>query len=621
MHGINTKVQKAFRDSEVGTCSYCDHSCTYGRVGQWYYNEGNSPQPCNAKHPCLCTKQEGLTLTPNTCLACPDGHACNGEVATKCNTNTEYVLNNVCTQCETGHRCDGNTMTKCSDAQYETSYRCFNCPPGHECNGTSKSQCSTTQYVKNNACTACPSGHQCNGAYAAACDAAQYVVNNACTACPNGHECDGTAKTACNTQNQYVVATPRQGFHEITSGVCCTNAVSTYHAANFHYCAKGVSRPCNSKQEGKMTHLWGRHICKADAFEKHAHPLDITGLKNLEPTYEQCKQYAESKHGAGTTVQKAFRDSEVGMCSYCDHSCTYGRVGQWYYNEGNSPQPCNAKHPCVCLNEASDVPQTTYTCTACPPNHMCDGHSAVPDLVWSGSDLAEDVKNMANGANTNLAAGTFVWKSTVNCGHNGEQTITLTGAGKDKTVLDAQSLRTHFVLGHGCNLVLRDLALHNGKSSGSGHGQYGGAIRAMDTVTIDATNVEFKNNEAVGGSGSGGAVYLAGSSCTGTFTGCSFISNKAGDGGGAVFLSSASATFTGCTFNENYCPNSGGAVWAGHAPAHVTFKDNSFSGNSVVHYGRTLSSYWGAKATIQSGNSFGGGCFTYDGGSIEGSCS
>lgn len=228
---------------------------------------------------------------------------------------------------------------------------------------------------------------------------------------------------------------------------------------------------------------------------------------------------------------------------------------------------------------------------------------------------------MADGDTINLAAGTFAWTKTITCGYFVTKTITITGAGKGQTVLDAQSARTHIFMGKGCNLVLRDLTLANGRSSGNGHGQYGGAIRAFSDTTIDATNVEFKNNEATNLSGSGGAVYLA--SCTATFTDCSFTSNKAGGSGGAVFLTSASATFTGCTFKDNYAPNSGGAVCIWHsAPSPVTFKSgNTFTGNKVVHHGPTLSSYWGAKAVIESGNSFGGGCFTWDGGTIEGSCS
>jgi hypothetical protein len=131
-----------------------------------------------------------------------------------------------------------------------------------------------------------------------------------------------------------------------------------------------------------------------------------------------------------------------------------------------------------CTNSGKNTPAPTAAPTAAP---------------WAGSDLAADVGRMADGATINLAAGTFAWKSQVAC--NGK-TLTLTGAGKTATVLDAGGARRFFSLGSGCSLSLRGMTLHNGKSSGSDLNSFGGAINVKDGASLDARDVEFKDNSA-----------------------------------------------------------------------------------------------------------------------------
>jgi hypothetical protein len=92
-----------------------------------------------------------------------------------------------------------------------------------------------------------------------------------------------------------------------------------------------------------------------------------------------------------------------------------------------------------------------------------------------------------------MGAGTHAWSSEVTCAG---KTITLAGAGKGATILDAGGARRFFTLNSGCTLVLRALSLRNGKTSGSGWDSYGGAILAKSGSTLSARDVEFKGNSA-----------------------------------------------------------------------------------------------------------------------------
>jgi hypothetical protein len=107
----------------------------------------------------------------------------------------------------------------------------------------------------------------------------------------------------------------------ITSGTCC--GVDRYIWGDYTYSAlnNGIHYQYPA---------WGRHIC-AEA-----------SVTNLEPTFAQCEAHAVKTNGPSTTVMKAHRDSEVGMCSF------WKSRNQWYYNEANTPLPCSEDHPCFC---------------------------------------------------------------------------------------------------------------------------------------------------------------------------------------------------------------------------------------------------------------------------------
>jgi len=209
--------------------------------------------------------------------------------------------------------------------------------------------------------------------------------------------------------------------------------------------------------------------------------------------------------------------------------------------------------------------------SSCPIGEHREGCTATSDGQCTHVGVALDVAQMRHGATINLAAGTFAWKREVAC--NGK-TITLVGAGKGATILDAGGARRFFTLGSGCTLVLRGLSLRNGKASGSfpANGA-GGAILVNSGGTLSARDVEFKGNSATWGGAVrvfGGAAGTAGG--TASFTSCEFTSNSATvgtvlyvyGGGTATFASTLPAnSFSGNpAINNNYgnCYKNGGTV-------------------------------------------------------------
>jgi hypothetical protein len=101
------------------------------------------------------------------------------------------------------------------------------------------------------------------------------------------------------------------------------------------------------------------------------------------------------------------------------------------------------------------------------------------------------VSGASDGAKFVLGASTVTWASEVSCSG---KTLTITGAGKGATVLDAGEARRFFELGSGCTLMLNGLSLRNGNGLSL---RNGGAIYANRGSTLNARDVEFKDNSAI----------------------------------------------------------------------------------------------------------------------------
>lgn len=100
-------------------------------------------------------------------------------------------------------------------------------------------------------------------------------------------------------------------------------------------------------------------------------------------------------------------------------------------------------------------------------------------------------------------------------------------------------------------------------------GDAGGAARADAEVWFD--NCTFTGNIAAG---SGGAIRLSHASATAST--CTFDSNEAGDGAGAVFM--ARGTLRNCEFMNNTAVGDGGAIFANQNECYIY--DCVFTGNA-----------------------------------------
>jgi predicted outer membrane repeat protein len=176
---------------------------------------------------------------------------------------------------------------------------------------------------------------------------------------------------------------------------------------------------------------------------------------------------------------------------------------------------------------------------------------------WTGADLAAHVQHTTSTEPIHLASGTFAWSSEVSC--TTSRTITLNGAGKGVTILDANKAHRFFTLSNGCSLILNDLTMINGEGGVAG----GGAIMMPGTANLDATDVEFKDNKAT--MGSGGALFAE----VGT-------------------THPAHTTCTRCDFTRNTCYYYGGAIFSHHDGSFWTFNDPSFVDNASTFDGGAI---------------------------------
>ncbi len=198
------------------------------------------------------------------------------------------------------------------------------------------------------------------------------------------------------------------------------------------------------------------------------------------------------------------------------------------------------------------------------------GYSPVPpdvyvspdgdDTTGTGTDtnpfetVGKGIDNATPGATVNLAAGTYNQDNggcSTDYGINIQKDLTIQGAGKEVTFIDAMSLDRIFRIADGYIVTIKDLTFLNGDAS------KGGAIKVRPGATLNLINCNFMDNIAE----EGGAIYNFG---TTTATNCLFQENEAegDDSGGAIYCAYGSTlTATGCTFTGNIAEK-GGAVYA-----------------------------------------------------------
>ena len=209
----------------------------------------------------------------------------------------------------------------------------------------------------------------------------------------------------------------------------------------------------------------------------------------------------------------------------------------------------------------------------------------------------------SNVSNIHLSEGKFI-----GAGNNGltieNKTITIIGAGVDKTIIDLNG--TQFMdIKSTSSVVLTNLTIING------YGKYGGAIYGSGNLTIQ--NCNFKNNSAT----AGGAIYF-GTTANLNIYSSTFEDNVVTDSGGAVFSYSYVGIYDS-TFIRNKGTgtySTGGSIYInGNSNKYSVLNRNIFKDTSVarqggaIHlsYGNVTNCIFENASTTATGSSNGGG--------------
>ena len=209
----------------------------------------------------------------------------------------------------------------------------------------------------------------------------------------------------------------------------------------------------------------------------------------------------------------------------------------------------------------------------------------------------------SNVSNIHLSEGKFI-----GAGNNGltieNKTITIIGAGVDKTIIDLNG--TQFMdIKSTSSVVLTNLTIING------YGKYGGAIYGSGNLTIQ--NCNFKNNSAT----AGGAIYF-GTTANLNIYSSTFEDNVVTDSGGAVFSYSYVGIYDS-TFIRNKgtgTSSTGGSIYInGNSDKYSVLNRNIFKDTSVarqggaIHlsYGNVTNCIFENASTTATGSSNGGG--------------
>jgi hypothetical protein len=225
----------------------------------------------------------------------------------------------------------------------------------------------------------------------------------------------------------------------------------------------------------------------------------------------------------------------------------------------------------------------------------------------------------SSGGTISIASGTYRGDNNKNL--TVKLNLTITGAGKDNTILDAEDDRLFFKIEDKYTVNIQNLAFTNGKASGTVKGQdgdCGGAIYNKGILVVQSCS--FTNNRGANGSkgtmtekaghgGNGGAIWNVG---TLTMNDCELSGNKGGDGGegflskdghkggnGGAIMNEGTLTLNNCTLHDNHTgkggdggnrnskPGSAGRGGAIFNTGNVTIFGGEFYGNYSAKGGTT----------------------------------
>jgi predicted outer membrane repeat protein len=231
----------------------------------------------------------------------------------------------------------------------------------------------------------------------------------------------------------------------------------------------------------------------------------------------------------------------------------------------------------------------------------------LPTAIGDGSscaspgynDIQAAVQDAVAGDTVHICAGTYALPSFIFI----QVDLTLRGDSAATTIIDGSDTRPLFSGAMGKTISFVNLTLQNGRAFVGGD-ESGGAINGATTVNV--TNSVFKDNDAVGFAGSGGAIKAT----TVTVTNSTFTGNTAPGSGGAI--QAVSITVSASTFSGNVATTfDGGAIFG----TTVNVTDSTFTANDATNAGGAI---LGVTTTVVD-SSFTANTTSLAGGAIAGS--
>lgn len=186
--------------------------------------------------------------------------------------------------------------------------------------------------------------------------------------------------------------------------------------------------------------------------------------------------------------------------------------------------------------------------------------------------------------------------------------LTITGAGKYSTIIDAGDSNRVFNVGNSRVVTIRNLTIQNGLTTGNG-----GGIQVNNSASLTLENAVVTSNQGA----QGGGIFV-GTSASATLNNVLVSSNNGTDRGGGLTTnigSNATVTVYESAFIGNTSPNAGGLrVDAGSLTVdRSTFKGNIATTNGGAIY---LSSFISAATLDLKNSTLSGNSATVSGGAI-----
>ena len=165
--------------------------------------------------------------------------------------------------------------------------------------------------------------------------------------------------------------------------------------------------------------------------------------------------------------------------------------------------------------------------------------------------------------------------------------LTIVGAGKDQTTIDANQIDRVFDVRSGATLELVGLT-----ATGGGAVDRGGGIRNEGTLTVTDSSVS-ENSATIGAYSSawGGGILNLG---TATISGSTISNNQSEAYGGGLYNETGTATISNSTISENSAVENGGGLYTWGAGDTLTINDSIISQN----YANNGGGIYGYKGTV-----------------------